>query len=155
MSWQSGDGFVELDDGSVRWGIYGAAGVLFRHVDADGTASYFLAKRSYHTHMGGTWAVPGGALDRGEEPLHGALREFYEEIGMLPDLVEVVGVYRDDRGGWSYTTIVIDVRDRFEVPEYLHWETEDVMWVAQADIGSVDLFPDFRTTLGQLGVLES
>jgi 8-oxo-dGTP diphosphatase len=151
---QSGDGFVQLDDGTVRWGIYGAAGVLFRHADADGRRSYFLAKRSHHTHLGGTWAVPGGALGRGEEPLEGALREFTEEIGVLPSPVDVAEVYRDDRGQWSYTTIVVDVGERFEAPRYLHWETEAVMWVDEADLAAVDLFPDFRATLVRLGLLE-
>src|SRR5438552_11090983 len=32
----SGDGFVTLADGSQRWGRFGAAGILVRHVDDDG-----------------------------------------------------------------------------------------------------------------------
>ena len=75
----SGDGFVRAADGKPRWGIYGAAGVLVRHVDGD-EHWYFLARRSEHTHRGGTWAIPGGALDHGESPLEGALRELEEEI---------------------------------------------------------------------------
>ncbi|MDA8343245.1 MAG: NUDIX domain-containing protein, partial [Actinomycetota bacterium] len=69
----AGDGFVVLADGSRRWGRFGAAGVLVRHVDPAGT-SYFVARRSLHCHQGGTWAIPGGALDPGETPLAGALR---------------------------------------------------------------------------------
>ncbi|HEX7167511.1 MAG TPA: NUDIX domain-containing protein, partial [Acidimicrobiales bacterium] len=79
----SGDGFVTAADGRPRWGRFGAAGVLVRHVDREtGEASYFLARRSEHTHLGGTWAIPGGALDHGEEPIDGALREFGEEVGV-------------------------------------------------------------------------
>src|SRR5579862_6600742 len=66
---RSGDGFVTVADGGVRWGRYGAAGVLFRHVDGDGVAWLFLARRSPFCHRGGTWGVPGGALDDGEGAL--------------------------------------------------------------------------------------
>jgi predicted NUDIX family NTP pyrophosphohydrolase len=47
----------------------------------DGSWRYFLARRSEWCHQGGCWAIPGGALHQGEEPIEGALREFVEEIG--------------------------------------------------------------------------
>ncbi len=150
---QRGDGFVVLPDGSRRWGLYGAAGVLLRHVGDTDTA-YFLALRSQWTHMGGTWAIPGGALDRDEHPLDGALREFGEEIGA--DLVEsfqVAEVHVDDHGGWSYTTVVLDVPDRFDPPQKLDWETAAVRWVAHDELGSLELFGAFRATLDRLGYL--
>ena len=77
----SGDGFVTLADGSQRWGRFGAAGILVRHVDPEGEPHYFVALRSAWTHHGGTWAVPGGALNHGETPLEGALRG-YKEINL-------------------------------------------------------------------------
>src|SRR5688500_17960337 len=113
----SGDGFVTLADGSRRWGRFGAAGILARHVDDAGEAHYFLALRSPWCHNGGTWAMPGGALDHGESPLDGALREFREEIGHELDGYEVAEVHEDDHGGWSYWTLVVDVPERFEVTE--------------------------------------
>src|SRR4051794_31345021 len=105
---RSGDGFVTLADGSHRWGLFGAAGVLVRHVPRDGDGEdgdepqYFLARRSMHTHLGGTWAIPGGALDEGETPIEGALREFVEEIGVPLEhqQFEVVQEHEDDHGGW-------------------------------------------------------
>src|SRR5581483_7460612 len=109
----SGDGFIRVADGGMRWGRYGAAGFLARHTDPDGTVWFFLARRSLHCHRGGTWAIPGGALDDGELPLEGALREFGEEIGLLPETFEVVHVHEDDHGGWSYWTIVADVPAMF------------------------------------------
>jgi 8-oxo-dGTP diphosphatase len=148
----SGDGFVEVADGSHRWGVFGAAGVLFRHHDGD-AVTYFVARRSHWTHQGGTWAVPGGALDMGETPLEGALREFGEEIGLLPKDFEVTDVFVDDHGGWSYTTLVLDVPERFALPVSLHWETADVAWVDRAELTALELFPAFRVTLHHLGVL--
>ncbi|MGD9798415.1 MAG: NUDIX domain-containing protein [Acidimicrobiia bacterium] len=148
----SGDGFVQVADGSHRWGVFGAAGVLFRHRDGEGTA-YFVAQRSHWTHQGGTWAVPGGALDEGETPLEGALREFGEEIGLLPDRYELAEVFVDDHGGWSYTTLVVDVPEPFPLPVSLHWETADVAWVDEGQLAELELFPAFRAALGHLGVL--
>ena len=149
----SGDGFVVLADGSRRWGVYGAAGVLARHVDEEGSAWYFLARRSLHTHQGGTWAVPGGALDRGEEPVVAALREFNEEIGPFGEAYQVVEVHEDDHGGWAYWTVVVEVPERFGVPGMLGWETAEARWVTESELPELDLFDAFRKTLVRLGYL--
>jgi 8-oxo-dGTP diphosphatase len=148
----SGDGFITLADGSVRWGRYGAAGVLVRHVGDDGTW-YFLARRSLHCHRGGTWAIPGGALDLGEEPIDGALREFGEEIGSQLDRFELGETHQDDHGGWSYWTVIIDVPQRFEPPATLGWETAEARWVADHELGELELFDAFSSTLSRLGLL--
>ena len=144
----NGDGFLQLPDGSVRWGRFGAAGVLLRHRDR-----YFVAQRSMHSHQGGTWAVPGGALNSDEEPIVGALREFAEEIGVPLGDYEIALVYEDDHGGWSYWTIVLDVPAMFDLPERLHWETAACAWVTVEELHALELFPAFRATLGNLGVL--
>jgi 8-oxo-dGTP diphosphatase len=151
----SGDGFVTLADGSRRWGRFGAAGVLVRHADADaGEPQYFLARRSMHTHLGGTWAIPGGALDEGETPLEGALREFDEEIGvpLHQHEFEIAEVHEDDHGGWSYWTLVVDVAERFDPPTALTWETSEVRWVRASELGELELFGAFRSTLQRLGL---
>jgi 8-oxo-dGTP pyrophosphatase MutT (NUDIX family) len=148
----SGDGFVRVADGSVRWGIYGAAGVLFRHRPADGEGKdrFFVALRAGWTHQGGTWSVPGGALDAGEDALEGALREFAEEIGLVPRSYDVAARYVDDHGGWSYTTILVDVPDPFPPPRILRWETDEVAWVSTDQLHGLDLHPSFRAALRHL-----
>ena len=143
-----GDGFITLADGTARWGRFGAAGVLVRHRD-----QVFVAQRSLHCHNGGTWAIPGGALDLGEPPLEGALREFSEEIGIRLEAFEVAEIHEDDHGGWSYWTIVVDVHEPFEPPVDLHWETAAVAWVTLGRLGELELFPAFRATLARLGLL--
>ena len=150
----SGDGFVRAADGKPRWGLYGAAGVLVRHVDDD-SSWYFLARRSEHTHRGGTWAIPGGALDLGESPLEGALREFGEEIGLALDEhgYEVSSVHEDDHGGWSYWTVVVDVAERFDPPKSLNWETSEAAWVRADDLARLELFDAFEATLRHLDLL--
>ena len=149
----SGDGFVTLADGSRRWGRYGAAGMLALHLDPDGSPWYFLARRSLHCHQGGTWAVPGGALDHGEAPAEGALREFGEEIGPVVGPFEVVQIHEDDHGGWAYWTVVVEVAERFPVPGVLSWETAEARWVHHSDLDTLELFGAFRATLERLGYL--
>jgi 8-oxo-dGTP diphosphatase len=142
-----GDGFIRVADGTARWGLFGAAGVLVRCGE-----QVFVAQRSLHCHNGGTWAIPGGALDLDETPLDGALREFAEEIGHRLEEFEIADVHEDDHGGWSYWTIVLDVPEPFVPPEELHWETAAVAWVTLDELRELELFPAFRDTLGRLGL---
>jgi 8-oxo-dGTP pyrophosphatase MutT (NUDIX family) len=55
-----------------------------------------LIKRStrFGSHRGDV-AFPGGVLDAGETPREAALREAWEELGIAPELVEVVGQLSD------------------------------------------------------------
>ena len=122
----AGDGFLQCSDGHVRWGLYGAAGVVFVVRFPDGPR-VMLQKRSAFAHEGGTWSCAGGALDEGEDPLHGALREASEEVGQIPDGVTVLGstvfAPADD---WSYTTFVVEVPGEFG--SSMNFETDAVAW---------------------------
>lgn len=149
----SGDGFITVADGTVRWGRFGAAGVLARAANGDGSWSYFVARRSVHCHMGGTWAVPGGALHQGEEPLAAALRELAEEVGVdLTGACELVALHEDDHGGWSYWTAVVEVAEPFVVSA-ANWETDETAWVPGALLGDLELLAPFRQMLVRLGIL--
>ncbi|HZQ78934.1 MAG TPA: NUDIX hydrolase [Acidimicrobiia bacterium] len=148
----SGDGFITLPDGTRRWGRFGAAGVLVRCAAGDGTFDYFLARRSEYCHQGGTWAVPGGALNEREDPLAGALREFAEEVGVdLADFA-VVTIHEDDHGGWCYWTVIVDVPARFAAA-VTNWETAETAWIAGHLLADLELLPPFRATLTRLGLL--
>lgn len=150
----SGDGFVTVADGTVRWGRYGAAGVLLRCVGDDGSPSYFLARRSEWCHQGGCWAIPGGALNHGELPVEGALREFAEEVGDVLGEYTVVDLHQDDHGGWSYWTVIAEVAEPFPSPATLNWETAETGWIRHDGLGRLDLHTAFRRTLGRLGILD-
>ena len=125
---RSGDGFVRCSDGHVRWGVFGAAGVVFV-LRSEGMAPLvMLQKRSAWAHEGGTWSCAGGAIDEGESPYEAALREASEEVGEIPLHHHVLGQYAfapaDD---WAYTTIVLEVDGMFG--SSVNFETDAVAWV--------------------------
>jgi 8-oxo-dGTP diphosphatase len=124
---QTGDGFIRCSDGHVRWGVYGAAGVVFVVRDAHGVPLVMLQKRSAMAHEGGNWSCAGGALDFGEAPLDGALREASEEVGAPPGTLRYLGDYVfEPATDWRYTTVVVEVEAPFG--SSLNFETDEVDW---------------------------
>ncbi len=125
---RSGDGFVRCSDGHVRWGVFGAAGVLFVLRRPDAATLVMLQQRSAFSHEGGTWSVAGGAMDEGETPLEAALREASEEVGEIPETHRLLGEYVFAPAiDWSYTTAVVEVDEPFG--RSMNFETDAVEWV--------------------------
>jgi len=124
---QTGDGFMRCSDGHVRWGVYGAAGVVFVVRDTHGTPLVMLQKRSAMAHEGGNWSCAGGALDAGETPVEGALREASEEVGAPTGVPRLLGHYVfEPADDWTYTTVVVEVDEPFG--SSLNFETDAVDW---------------------------
>jgi len=140
---RSGDGFVRCSDGHVRWGRFGAAGVLFV-TRSGGEPTVMLQLRSGFAHEGGTWSCAGGALDEDEAAVDGALREAEEEIGRVPDNRRLLGTYVFAPGhDWSYTTVVVEVDEPFGYST--NFETDDVDWVGLDEVSRRPLHAGFAT----------
>ena len=132
---RTGDGFIRCGDGHVRWGIFGAAGVVFVVREPDGPR-VMLQKRSAMSHEGGTWSCAGGALDQGELPYDGALREAVEEVGDIPGDPVVLGEYVfNPSHDWAYTTVVVQVERRFG--SSLNFETDAVGWFTVDEVDAL------------------
>ncbi|GAB5079012.1 NUDIX domain-containing protein [Arthrobacter sp. AD-310] len=132
-----GDAWVDGDRGRF-WGRFGAAGVLAY----DRGKGVLLQHRAVWSHNGGTWGLPGGALHQGEDPVVGALREAYEEAAVPRDGVDVLFTSVLDLGYWSYTTVVVLVREPFD-PVISDPESIELLWIPVDDVEGMNLHPGF------------
>lgn len=108
-----------------------------------------LQKRSAFAHEGGTWSCAGGALDEGEDPLAGSLREASEEVGTLPEGITVLGqtvfAPADD---WSYITFVVEVPGEFGAS--INFETDAVAWDSPDEVEARELHAGFAAAWPEL-----
>jgi len=147
---RDGDGWVLCDCGRPHWGIYGAAGLLVVRRDLD-EPHVLLQLRAAWTHGGATWALPGGALDSHEDPVTAAAREAWEEAGIHPSHLEVVGIYSDDHGNWRYDTVIAHV-DGDAGAHIANPEADEVRWVQLHEVVEYDLHPGLRASWAELHV---
>jgi 8-oxo-dGTP pyrophosphatase MutT (NUDIX family) len=101
-----------------------------------------LQKRSAFSHEGGTWSCAGGALDLGETPLEGALREASEEVGTIPPDHVLRGEWVfTPCPEWHYTTVVVEVSKMFG--DSLNFETDAVGWFTLAEVDALPVHAGF------------
>jgi len=110
---------------------------------ADGSVGFVITRRSSRTPSHpGQWALPGGRVHDGEDPVSAALRETEEEIGLRLGQREVLGVLDDypTRSGHLITPVVVwagvapayrpDPREVSElfVESYATFDRPDLPW---------------------------
>ena len=129
-------------EGRRFWGVRASGVLLYR----DGQICIF---RRSGTLNSGTWGIPGGKVDTGEDPKESAKRECEEETGTFPagrftgqDFVfklpltsedYIDGDYGERRAAkegeeFTYTTFLYQVSDREWEPE-LNREHDKYEWV--------------------------
>ena len=137
-----GNGWTVDDRGQRHWGRHGAAGLLVVDRRGPGRPTVLLQHRAAWTADGGTWGIPGGARDSHETVVEAALREAHEETELPADAVRVAEEpFVDDRGGWSYTTVLAElVADVQVVAEA---ESEALAWVVLDEVDRLHLHPGF------------
>ena len=136
-----GDGWTSCERGHRHWGRYGAAGLL---LSAPGP-TVLMQHRASWSHHGDTWGVPGGARSKRETAVQAALREASEETGLATSSVVVTGDLVDDHGGWAYTTVLATAVEQLAV-HARDRESNDVRWVALAQVAELPLHPGFAAT---------
>lgn len=124
-------------NGHSHWGRLGAAGLLLAR---DGRA--LMQLRAGWVHRGGTWALPGGARERGESAAEAALRESEEELGLAGEHVAVRGSRRADCGGWVYETVLGTVLGEPSLTDGS--ESAGHRWVPEERVEELPLLPAFR-----------
>ncbi len=125
-----------------------AAGILLEH-----GGRCLLVQRADHMRVHpGTWGIPGGFLERGEDAMSGAVRELFEEIGImlwaLPGfrIQERVVIETDDV---EYTAFIISTPNLRPDPLEYDQETADAMWLYFDDLDELDLFPGMEDLLAR------
>lgn len=145
-----GDGWVVSDLGTYHWGVHGAAGLLLRAPWHDGSPAVLLQHRAPWSHQGGTWGLPGGALDSHEEPHDAAVREAHEEAGLSADEITVhvcvvtATVPGPDGPIWTYTTVVADAAELLET--VANRESAELRWVPEHEVADLPLHPAFASS---------
>ncbi len=142
---RDGDGWAQCDRGHQHWGVHGASGLLAVHHDTSGTPHVLMQKRSLWSHHGGTWGLPGGALDSHEDAVVGAFREAREEAALDDAGLRVQGVYLDDHGGWSFQTVIAEASGLLDAAPANN-ESTDLRWLTPGEISSRELHPGFAET---------
>lgn len=135
-------------DGQRMWGRHGAAGVLA----VDRARGVLLQLRARWSHQGGTWVIPGGALEPGESALEAALREADEEIALEPDALDPLFTRVLDLGYWRYTTVAAIV-NRYVEPRAVDAESAGVAWVQPDELSRLKLHPAFGAAWTDLRAL--
>ena len=115
-----------------------------------------LCRLTAITGRPGAWTLPGGGLDFGEHPEAGALRELYEETGLMGRIVELLEVDSIRRtlhaGGIDvdYHGIRIVYRTAVDHAELVHeanGSTDLACWFTREEIAPLEL-----VEMGELGV---
>jgi 8-oxo-dGTP pyrophosphatase MutT (NUDIX family) len=93
------------------------------------------------------WVAPGGSVDPHESPADAAVREMWEETGLLVEPIRVLGVYGGpefhvtypNRDEVSYLMIVFECRvvDGKMQPDGV--ETLELAYFSQADLATLEL----------------
>jgi 8-oxo-dGTP pyrophosphatase MutT (NUDIX family) len=97
----------------------------------------------------GLWVAPGGAIEPGETPADAAVREMWEETGLLVDLVRILGVYggsefvaRYSNGdSTSYVTTVFEGRTVGGDLRPEDGETTDIAYFSEDELATLEVRP--------------
>lgn len=128
--------------------------VLVALADGPQGAEVLLTRRSMQlSNHRGEVSFPGGRLDPGESFVDAALREAYEEVGLPPASVEVVGQLHP-MGTWVSRSWIVPVVARLAAPLALvghEAEVDRVLWVPLHDLTRPGTFREewWHTDLGE------
>jgi ADP-ribose pyrophosphatase YjhB (NUDIX family) len=103
-----------------------------------------LVVRRSNPPMAGRWGFPGGVLELGETVAQGAVRELFEETGVVAEpagtLTVLDSIQREDAGRVRYHYTLVAVRGIWRSGEGIAGDdAEEVAWLSRADILDRDL----------------
>lgn len=112
-----------------------AAGVL---VEGD---RVLLTQRKAGSHLGGTWELPGGKVDPGEDPRDTVARELREELGVDVTVGEPVEVTYFEYPEKAVLLLFFAVTRRPGSPEPRALDVADLLWASRGDLDGLTFPP--------------
>ena len=140
----------EHGDALEKTGFWGrqAAGCLFFALS---TRRLLIAHRSKEVLEPHTWGTWGGAVDPGETPRQGVIREVREEAGYTGNFKLIPLYVFSHSSGFKYHNFLAVVKDEF-VPT-LNWETQGFEWASLRKLPS-PLHPGLKTLVARPDVVQ-
>jgi 8-oxo-dGTP diphosphatase len=98
-----------------------------------------LVVRRANPPMAGRWGFPGGVLELGETVAEGAMRELFEETGVVAEPIGVLTVIdtldRDNEGRVRYHYALVAVRGLWRSGEGVAADdVDEAAWLSRAEI---------------------
>jgi 8-oxo-dGTP diphosphatase len=103
-----------------------------------------LVVRRGNPPLSGRWGFPGGVLELGETVAEGAMRELFEETGVVAEpagvLTVIDSIHRDEDGRVRYHYALVAVRGIWRSGEGAAGDdAEEVAWLTRGEIVERDL----------------
>jgi 8-oxo-dGTP diphosphatase len=99
----------------------------------------------------GSWALPGGFVDVGEDPRDACVREMKEETGLTVAVVRLGGLYgRPDRDPRGHTVSAVYVCRVLEGEATGGDDAAEARWFSPAQLETLSLAFDHREILAEL-----
>jgi len=98
--------------------------------------------------MPGRYCLPGGKLDKGETLMDCALRELYEETGIVTNSNKLMPLTITYKDGYSKVLFVDNGDDSCAVT--LNWEHDHHVWVSYPESTTMSLVPTLPTVIKSL-----
>lgn len=98
--------------------------------------------------MPGRYCLPGGKLDKGETLIDCAVRELYEETGIVRDSNKLMPLSVPYKSGWNKVLFIDNSEESHSVS--LNWEHDHYVWASYSESTTMSLVPTLPTVIKSL-----
>ncbi len=122
----------------------------------DAASNVLLVRAASHLTVAGSWFLPGGGIEHGEDPVDGLTREFAEETGLTVVVGDLLGVLSDvfdlPNGIHLHTIRIIYRIDSYSgtITHEMDGSSDTARWVAPEEIMGLPLRPYVIRALSEL-----